>query len=85
MTTRTFTAEELAKYNGQNGQPAYVAIDGTVYDVSNIPAWQNGKHHGNLAGHDVSAAIRRSLHMKKVLDDLPVVGKFTGDPEVQIF
>ena len=62
MTTRTFTAEELAKYNGQNGQPAYVAIDGTVYDVS--------------------AAIRRSLHMKKVLDDLPVVGKFTGDPEV---
>lgn len=82
MTTRTFTAEELAKYNGQNGQLAYVAIDGTVYDVSNIPAWQNGKHHGNLAGHDVSAAIRRSLHMKKVLDDLPVVGKFTGDPEV---
>ena len=24
MTTRTFTAEELAKYNGQDGAPAYV-------------------------------------------------------------
>lgn len=53
-----------------------------VYDVSNVPAWRNGKHHGNLAGHDVSAAIQRSLHMKRVLEDLPVVGKFTGDPEV---
>ncbi|MBB1062257.1 cytochrome b5 domain-containing protein [Limosilactobacillus fastidiosus] len=82
MTTRTFSAEELAKYNGQDGNPAYVAVEGTVYDVSNIPAWRNGKHHGNLAGHDVSAAIKRSLHMKRVLESLPVVGKFTGDPEV---
>lgn len=82
MTTKTFTAEELAKYNGQNGAPAYVAVDGNVYDVSNVATWRNGKHHGNLAGHDVSAAIRRSLHMKKVLDGLPVVGKFIGDPEV---
>lgn len=34
MAEKTFTREELAKFNGQNGQPAYVAISGTVYDVS---------------------------------------------------
>lgn len=82
MTTRTFTAEQLAEYNGQNGKSAYIAVEGVVYDVSDVPAWHNGRHHGNLAGHDVSAAIKRSLHMEKVLDELPVVGKFTGEQEI---
>ena len=50
MAEKTFTREELAKFNGQNGQPAYVAISGTVYDVSNKAAWKGGKHHGNEAG-----------------------------------
>ena len=50
MAEKTFTKDELAKYNGQNGQPAYVAIKGVVYDVSGQAAWQGGKHHGNLAG-----------------------------------
>ena len=50
MAEKTFTKDELAKYNGQNGQPAYVAIKGVVYDVSGKAAWQGGKHHGNLAG-----------------------------------
>ena len=58
MTTRIFTAEELAKYNGQDGNPAYVAIDGTVYDVSNVPAWRNGKHHGNF----MTSALQFNAH-----------------------
>lgn len=37
---KTFTPNELAKYNGQNGQPAYVAYKGIVYDVSNVPQLQ---------------------------------------------
>src|SRR5699024_11766932 len=82
LTTRIFTAEELAKYNGQDGNPAYVAIDGTVYDVSNVPAWRNGKHHSNLAGPDVSAAIQCSLHMNRVLESLLLVGKYTDDPKL---
>ncbi len=53
MAEKTFTREELAKFNGQNGQPAYVAISGTVYDVSNKAAWKGGKHHGNEAGQDL--------------------------------
>ncbi|MCT6807216.1 MAG: steroid-binding protein, partial [Bombilactobacillus sp.] len=28
-----FTKESLAKYDGKNGNPAYVAINGDVYDV----------------------------------------------------
>ena len=49
MDTTTFNQTELAKYNGQNGQPAYVAVDGVVYDVTGVAAWAGGKHHGNLA------------------------------------
>ena len=72
MVEKTFTREELAKFNGQNGQPAYVAISGTVYDVSN----KGGKHHGNEAGHDLTDVLyNKSPHGDKVLKDLPVVGK----------
>jgi hypothetical protein len=35
-----FTLEELATYNGQNGQPAYIAVEGVVYDVSNSSRWK---------------------------------------------
>ena len=37
--TRAFTLEELAKYNGKDGNPAYVAVNGIVYDVTNNAAW----------------------------------------------
>lgn len=76
MTEKVFTREELAKFNGQNGQPAYVAISGVVYDVSNKAAWQGGKHHGNEAGHDLTDVLyNKSPHGDKVLKDLPVMGK----------
>lgn len=82
MATKTFTADELSKYDGKNGQPAYVAVNGVVYDVTSIPNWKEGHHHGNLAGHDISAALKRSMHQDSVLKDLPVVGKYVGEPEV---
>ncbi len=31
---RKFTREELKKYDGKNGRPAYIAYKGKVYDVS---------------------------------------------------
>ena len=38
MEEKIFTEKELGKYDGQNGNPAYVAIDGVVYDVTNVSA-----------------------------------------------
>ena len=49
---KIFTLEELATYNGQNGQPAYVAYNGIVYDVSDNQNWKNGKHNGEKAGRN---------------------------------
>lgn len=76
MAEKVFTKDELAKFNGQNGQPAYVAIWGVVYDVSDKAAWQGGKHHGNLAGQDLTDVLyNKSPHGDRVLAGLPVVGK----------
>lgn len=72
---KIFTLNELKKYNGQNGEPAYVAVDGTVYDVTNAKDWQNGTHHGFSAGQDLTQAIKQSPHGTSVLSGLPVVGK----------
>lgn len=71
---KTFTVDELKKYNGENGNPAYVAVDGVVYDVTNANKWKSGKHQGVSAGNDLTKAIASSPHGKNVLSKLPVMG-----------
>ena len=75
MAEKTFTTTELAEFDGRNGHPAYVAVKGVVYDVSNVPQWKEGKHHGNLAGRDLTSVMPRSIHLESVLEGIPVVGK----------
>ena len=70
--TRTFTASELAKYDGLNGQPAYVAIDGVVYDMTSL--FRVGDHFGYSAGQDLSAAFH-AQHNNSLLDGFTVVGR----------
>ncbi len=72
---KVFTKEELKKNDGQNGNPAYVAINGTVYDVTNVPQWNGGAHHGLTAGQDLTKEIANAPHGTSVLANLPVVGK----------
>ncbi len=71
---KTFTVAELAKYNGQNGNPAYVAVGGTVYDMTKLSAWKNGMHKGLKAGTDLTAAFQSSPHTKAILNLAKVVG-----------
>ena len=76
VSKQNLTLEQLKKYDGQNGNPAYVAVDGTIYDVTNAKNWSNGKHkNGITAGKDLSKEIGGAPHGKSVLANLPVVGK----------
>lgn len=76
----TFTLEDLAQYDGQDGRPAYVAVDGVVYDLTNSAAWRNGKHNGFTAGKDLTEEIKEiSPHGVINLEDIPVVGKLADD------
>ena len=80
MSTTIFNQAELAKYNGQAGQPAYVAVAGVVYDVTGIAAWTGGKHHGNVAGRELTSVIdAKSPHGRSVLKKLRVVGQYVTD------
>lgn len=71
-----FTIEELAAYNGQNGQKLYVAYKGKVYDFSDSYLWEEGNHQGL---HDGGQELTESLDMEaphgsEVFENFPVVG-----------
>ena len=72
---RLFTLEELSSYNGRNGNPAYVAVNGVVYDVTNIAAWGGATHFGLTAGTDVTSRFASCHAGQPILSKLKVVGK----------
>ena len=52
---KEFTLEELAEYDGTDGQPAYVAYKGIVYDVTESAMWGDGDHEGmHTRGRDLT-------------------------------
>ena len=72
---REFKLEELAQFNGKDGNPAYVAVNGKVYDVTDVPAWRGGEHQNSVtAGIDATEFISKSPHGASVLNGLKVVG-----------
>lgn len=68
-------AVELSKYSGKNGSPAYVAVNGTVYDVTNNAAWAAATHFGLSAGKDLSGAFASCHVDPSVLAKLAIVGR----------
>ena len=74
MAPKTFTLEELATYDGQDGNPAYIAIDGVVYDISNVPQWASGSHFGGKPGMDLSDQMKAAPHGLAKLAGLKEVG-----------
>lgn len=77
--TLELTLDQLKQYDGKNGNPAYIAVDGVIYDVSNVGQWSNGTHQGYSAGQDLTDAIKnKSPHGTSKLKGVPVVGKLIG-------
>ncbi len=72
----TLTLEELEMYDGTDGNPAYVAVDGEIYDVTDSSFWKEGSHNGFQAGRDLTDAIKNeSPHGVKNLERVPKVGR----------
>ena len=70
-----FTLEELAGFDGRGGNPAYVAVNGTVYDVTNNAAWAAATHFGLTAGKDLTGEFASCHAGQPILNKLRVVGK----------
>jgi predicted heme/steroid binding protein len=68
----SFTLTELKKYDGRNGNPAYVAVNGLVYDLSSI--FVDGYHQGFSAGQDLTVEFYNQ-HDSSFLNSFKIVGK----------
>ena len=77
-STRTITLAELSRYNGRDGNPAYVAVNGTVYDVTNNAGWAAATHFGLTAGKDLTSEFASCHAGQPILSRLRVVGKIAG-------
>ncbi len=78
---RAFTKDQLSRYDGKDGRPAYVAYRGKVYDVSASSLWRMGKHQAfHAAGNDLTAALANAPHGFELLQKFPVVGIMSQVP-----
>jgi predicted heme/steroid binding protein len=78
LADRSFTAEELARYDGVDGHQCLVAVEGDVYLIEGFALWSMGRHtpSGGRAccGLDLSDVIDESPHGKSKLQLLKKVG-----------
>jgi predicted heme/steroid binding protein/uncharacterized membrane protein len=66
---KEFTARELVQFNGKEGESAFVAVDGRVYDVSKSRLWQNGEHmRRHSAGGDLTGELGGAPHGREVFE-----------------
>lgn len=73
---RKFTLEELKQYDGKNGKPAYIAYQGSVYEVTDSGLWSGGEHMGlHEAGKDLTEEIELAPHREEVLERVKLIGK----------
>lgn len=72
-----FTMEEIKDFDGRDGKPAYIVVEGLVYDVTESRMWSDGLHQGqHQAGQDLTDEImEESPHGTGVLDRMEVVGQ----------
>lgn len=75
---RVFTLSELETcYNGKHNHPAYIAINGYVFDVTHSIAFHHSPHQNIPAGHDLSAIFNRYYggNLVELAKVAPIVGR----------
>jgi membrane-associated progesterone receptor component len=74
-----FTSQDLSGFDGMNGNPAYVAINGIVYDVTDNAAWAAATHFGLRAGNDLTGEFASCHAGQPILSKLKVVGRLVDN------
>lgn len=77
---KDLTLRELEKYDGENRNPAYIAIDGVIYDVSNMDLFKESPYNKLKLGSDVTSEFNEcNSRDKSILVRLPIVGTLIYD------
>jgi predicted heme/steroid binding protein len=64
---RSFSLEELRRYDGTRGARKFVAFEGVVYDVTECPKWRPDLHEGlHFPGQDLSQEFPEAPHGREV-------------------
>ena len=79
---KSYTAEQLAQANGEDGKSSLVAVEGKVYDVSASKRWVHGEHmKRHRAGADLTNDIKAAPHGLEVLERFESVGIYEKERE----
>ncbi len=59
--------------------------NGTIYDVTDSPRWENGLHPpDHQAGNDLTEELTKAPHVRAVIERFPVVGTIEAEAPAQI-
>jgi predicted heme/steroid binding protein len=71
---KEITLSELADYDGKDGKPAYIAVNGVVYDVSKESTWNLNINWELPSGRDLTIQFQGDREKSKMLNLLSKVG-----------
>lgn len=63
-----YTLNQISEFNGKDGKPTYIGLNGFVFDVSSSDSFKEGGSYANFAGHDISIACAHYSTDDKYLD-----------------
>jgi predicted heme/steroid binding protein len=76
MIANDHTQEQLSRFDGREGRPAYIAYKGKVYDVTESFLWMGGRHQAlHQAGQDLTAVLDTAPHGEYLLERVPIIGR----------
>lgn len=70
------TLDELSRFDGKEGRPAYFAYSGKIYDATSSPLWKDGSHmNKHPAGNDLSEMLKTAPHGEDKVLQMPGAGE----------
>jgi predicted heme/steroid binding protein len=79
--SRSFSKDELEKFDGKEGRPFYIAFKGRIYDLSNSKLWVQGTHMGvHTRNENLAETIKNAPHGEEMLERFTVLGTLAELP-----
>lgn len=79
---KDFSIEEIHAFDGKEGRPAYIAYNGSVYDVTPSKLWKDGTHlRKHSAGNDLTEILKTAPHGEDKILGMKKVGELKTPTE----